>query len=190
MESKRIHRLTEDFVRNGYVVISGVSAERKRFLWNTTLSPALQLFWSKRHADFEIDDPKTWPCPLGGKAYGDTLTEEVAGLPALLSENYEAQAILVYFCAGRSMMGMTFGAQTHWRLKLLVNPLWALGLTCPRMGIRLGGESSEESEEACHLQGKEQSWHLVNWPAGEEEGIVGGAAVQGGAHIDSGTYCT
>jgi hypothetical protein len=118
-------------------------------------------------------------------------------MPALLSEKYEAQAILVYFCSGSSFRGISFGSQTHWRLKLLVNPLWSLGLSGgPVMSAM---EEKKGSSKELQLVGKDQSWHLVNWPAAADEvveevrtcgrgegGSWVGKPVKGGAHIDSG----
>jgi hypothetical protein len=199
-EMKRIQRMAEEFVTTGYVVVSGVSPPHKRHFWEKTLAPALEIFWQQRHPGFEITSPNTWPTPVGGKAYADTFTEHVPGMPSLLSSNYEAQAILVYFCSGSSLQTISFGLQTHWRLKLLVNPLWALGLSSENNGsVPSEVETEDESHSSaplqpCRLVGKDQSWHLVNWPAGEEEqrevkaggGSVRGMPFSGGAHIDSG----
>lgn len=190
-EINRIHILTEEFVRSGYVVISGVSTSRKKKIWETVLGPVLQSFWRGKHLGFDITEPKTWPRPVGGKAYGDTFTGKVPGLPNLMSENYEAQAVLAYFCSGPLLNTMTFGSQTHWRLKLLINPLWALGLASePAAPLLSHDKATDQSRvgESCRLVGKEQSWHLVNWPASPEEGDNAGPGcpVQNGAHIDAG----
>ena len=199
IETKRIQRLAEDFVRNGYVVISGVAPSRKRHYWTTVLAPILQRFWQQRHTDFDMNTPSTWPCPDDGKAYVDTFEECVPGMPQLISENYEAQAILVYFCSGSNWQrSISFGRQTHWRLKLLISPLWALGIFSGRpLSLPEEEEEGEKKTEpgmgmqACHLVGKEQSWHLVNWPAStraveQRGGSVVGSPIEGGAHIDSG----
>lgn len=176
LETKRIKLLAEAFVRDGYVAISGVSPKRKRVLWDTILSPVLQQYWASRHSTFDITSVDSWPTPIGGKAYGDTFTDEsIPGLPALISENYEAQAILVYFCSGSSFRCISFGSQTHWRLKLLISPFWAAGLW-----------KGPFPENSSYLVGKDQSWHLVNWPAGNSEGNVVGNQFHNGAHIDSG----
>jgi hypothetical protein len=111
----------------------------------------------------------TLSCPLFCSNIG-----QVATLP-LISENYEAQAILVYFCSGSSFRFISFGSQTHWRLKLLISPFWAAGLW-----------KGPFPENSSYLVGKDQSWHLVNWPAGNSEGNVVGNQFHNGAHIDSG----
>jgi hypothetical protein len=171
LEIRRISRLARKFAINGYVCIKGITPERKRRVWHKYLSHALFSFWRERHPGMATDDPDTWPCPSNGKAYEDNMTQRIEQTPLIYSENYEAQAILCCFLSPR-LRHVSFGLQTHWKLKLLLSPLWAIGLF-----------NDPCSYGSLVLHGDDQAWHIVNWPAPH---FNASQPVPEGGHIDSG----
>ena len=171
LEIRRIGCLAEHFVVHGYVCISGVKPARKKAVWSHLLYNHFFGYWQGRHPNMTRDCPLTWPCDPSGKTYEDNLTDSIDGTPLLYTENYEAQAILCFLMSSR-LRHVTFGKQSHWRLKLLIDPLWSLGFS-----------RSPDDNTSITLGGDDQAWHIVNWPAPD---LPHPEAVPNGGHIDSG----
>ena len=145
--------------------------------WEMLLKPRMMKHWENMHAGF---DPCSgcYPEPLSGKNYSMTLKDSaVPGMPRVYSDNYLAQAVLCYF-VDPDMTLIHFGKQTHWKLKLLIDPLWAItSLLSPSEGMVL------EPEGMYAFEGDEQAWHITALPnkQGKE-----GKPIRRNSHFDAG----
>jgi hypothetical protein len=159
--------LSHQLMRQGYVKISSeVSSREKNQIWNTLLLPQLLLHWASY--GFNPNDTSTWPQTRS--AHHLTYTKEIDHLPKLISRNFYVQGIISYII-DPSFQTISFGPQTHWKLKMLVNPLWVLS-------------DRFQPANMIELTGVDQSWHIVNIPNLCSDVCCGSPKVQG-SHIDS-----
>ena len=172
-EKDRLRKIMSRLMLDGYTVIKGVCPQKKEQAWKI-LEEKINSHWKKsRGRNFDIAEQATWPRPKDGRAYKDTLTDKVEGLPRLYSENYEAQALLCML-VDSSLSQAHFGANTHSKLRLLI------GLDEYCVGV------SKSPLGSLELFGSDQAWHIVNWP-NPESGMVG-QAIKKGAHVDGGQF--
>ncbi|KAJ1411991.1 hypothetical protein B484DRAFT_455496 [Ochromonadaceae sp. CCMP2298] len=155
-----LRRLSEELLRKGYVKIPCVDGRTKRIAWHRIL-PVLERSWQTPASSFS--QLTTAP---DGRTKPYTVTETIPGLPLLVADNYYVQGIVATICDPG--LSFHFGSRTHWRLRLLMDPLWAWSFLAPIPG----------------LFGLDQSWHIANFP--NKLGMEAGTSVPLGCHIDSG----
>ena len=168
----------QNFVTNGILIVeSGVSVSQKKYIWESYIKPKLVAHWMKEQNDFKDGDISTYPNPSNGKSHNMTCTEIIPNLPKLISSNFEIQ-ILIAYLIDPSLQLVHFGTQTHWLLKIYINPLWFI------FGDRF------KPSNMFSLQGDDQSWHTVN--VINSHGIAGQPVSENSIHIDAGdciVYC-
>jgi hypothetical protein len=163
-ERRRVAHSVDELMKYGMVHVNCTSREDKRRHWPKLLEALVEV-WRKEVPGFEMTDHSTWP---RGYCKGTALTEKVEGALRLVTDNYDVQSIA---CAlfDPELQRFHFGAQSHWKLRLLVNLRWAL---CPWV------EACKDT--TCSLHGCDEAWHLTSWPTAT------GASVKRKTHIDGG----
>ena len=170
-ERKRLANKAMVFATNGFIEITdAVTATNKRDSWDILL-PRLIEYWEGVFPGFSISDRATWPI---GVQRSSSYREKVPDLPKLIMDSYEVQAIM---CAlfDPNISLFHFGEQSHWRLRMLISPIWAIS---PSSVWAMPSGSIK-------LHGVDQSWHLPNWPEQRTEQSFNGE-VPNGTHIDGG----
>ena len=133
LEYSRITRKVKALLLRGFILVDGISKFEKRNRWRK--------YFLKLGLSQEVS---TWP---------DTIREHMPGLPPLLKNNYEVQSIINYIY-DPSFKKVNFGLKTHWKLRLLANPLWFF---FPQYF----------QAESMTLDYDDQSWHIINIPTND-----------------------
>lgn len=150
--AKRANHRARRLCRDGMLVIrSAVSGERKRSCWENILRPHMVSHWKKQYENFSLQNINDIPQPQNGRRYEMTSTHLLDGMPLLVSENFELQMIIAALIDKRLAL-VSFGSQTHWKLKLFMSPLWFM----------FGDKFQPTS--MIQLSGADQAWHLTNAP--------------------------
>jgi len=140
---------------HGFVEIEGVEPSAKQVAW-LMLRPALYSHYVAKFPAFSTSSPApSWPRPDNGKTYEMTVTKKVDGLPLLVSSNYTAQALSAYLVSSNLSL-VHFGPQTHYKLKLLISPLWFL------LGDSFSPSNMGRPMHSLH--GEDQAWHIPSFP--------------------------
>ena len=178
-ELKRMSLLALELSQEGFLKLRSDTGTvpKKKIAWDMLLKPRMMKHWRSVHAEF---DPTlgSYPEPPNGKNYAMTLRESaVPGMPRVYSSNYLAQAVLCYF-VDPDMQLIHFGEQTHWKLKLLIDPMWALtSLLSPTESMIV------KPKEMYTFEGDDQAWHITTLPNKHGEA---GKAVPWNSHFDAG----
>ena len=173
LERAKWAKKTEQLIRDGFLEVEGISTSQKSIAWSELLLRFEEL-WSKQVDGFELTDQTTWPQGVDKKT---TLTERVVlRQPRLITDSYEVQAISSAIYDPR-MERFHFGAQTHWRLRLMVDLFWCL---FPRWAAP---SPSANANSTCELKGCDEAWHILNWPLRDDKAQE---SFYSSTHIDAG----
>lgn len=167
-EKNALRRKVKNWVKDGYVLLNGVSGKSKSKLWKD-ISDRLIIFWSNISEGFEISDPLTWPPRADRKKYTFTEMNILSRSTKIFTNNYQVQA-LICSLYDPNLTRVHFGYQTHWQLRLLINPFWGLfPFWVP--------------SDSINLFGTDEAWHMPLWPTFDDslkpEDYIS-------AHIDAG----
>ena len=154
-ELENIKKLSEQWLIDGMIFLdSPVTSTNKYISYYENLKPRLISHFNKvTNNSFDIKNIETYPMPSNGKMNHMSLHDDaIPKVPKLVSSSYLTQAILCWICDPK-MKYTHFGSeQTHFKLKCLISPLWAL------FGDIFKPKNMYE------LKGIDQSWHIVNLP--------------------------
>jgi hypothetical protein len=162
-------------IKDGLLVLES-PFKKKAMIWGKFIRPHLTNHWQSEYnipidIRTKMDDLlRLIPHPDHGRRKEMTLRSKLPHLPSLVSNNFEVQA-LICSLFHRDMKVVHFGRQTHWKLKLLLNPLWFLF-----------GDVFKP-KDMFEVAGEDQSWHIVNAP--NSEGQIG-QRIPRSSHIDAG----
>ena len=206
-ERQRVRRLCMRFIRDGFIKLrvpfgsvfqTGYSNQkenfraRKRKTWLDTVKPTLEAQWRTKGLD--IDDLSTWPNPTNGRAKDYTITSMFPRpncLPKLCSDNYEVQAIICALYDDKLSGLFHFGEfHTHWKLKLLLRPVWFLmgSRMAPTLYTDMGNTRKTDCPRMVTgaLFGSDEAWHIPLFP--NKSNVPAGTVTPNGPHIDSGPH--
>jgi hypothetical protein len=171
---RNIKSKCDKFLIDGSILLdSNVSQWDKFACWHFKLKPNMLKIWNL--FNFIPSDDRTWP--TGRTTHHLSLTNgNIPGMPQIFSNSFHVQAIISQIL-DPSLMLIHFGPSTHWKLKLLVQPLWLLS-------------NEYRPEDMFLFEGSDQAWHIVNIPQIDTNisaisGVTSRQKVDG-THLDGG----
>ena len=171
---------------HGYIKIDSITPSEKKRIWDTVILPQLSAHWATVHNDlnFNLYSELSWPRPENGTSYSSNLTNAIQKeYPKLFSTNFDVQAIISYLIDER-LQAVSFGEQTHWKLRLLRSSNSTFSLLCYALkGLLLFPPTSPVPVTTLNLHGNDHGWNLINWPQSHHPS---GTPVPSKAHIDGG----
>lgn len=164
--------IAECLCKDGIITMkSFVESNEKENIWKKIMKPHMITHWGSIYDRFDPDDIDSIPQPENGRRYEMASRDSsIPDLPKLTSQNYGMQIVI---CAlfDSTFQLVHFGKQTHWKVKLIISPLWWLF-----------GDSFEPPS-MFELFGADQAWHLANAP--NIHGVCG-KCIPTNTHIDGG----
>ena len=183
-ELDRLHVQADLLSTRGWIEVPSVGTKEKEAAWRS-LWPVLAAHYSEKFPNFSVPHGR-WPRPADGKSHSMTCPQKVPDQPLLITSSYPVQSLTSYLIS--PTLGLVhFGSSTHWKLKLMVRPLWLLA-------------DAFEPEGMVEMRGEDQGWHIPSFPRGgggreeakKKEGEGGRTEQKGGgpkpnnSHFDGG----
>ena len=183
-ELRRLHFLSEELAREGFLKLRmdnySNQVRNKKLSWDMLLKPRMLKHWESKYDGFDCSkEVGGWPEPKNGKNYSMTLRDQqVPGMPKVFSSHYLSQAILCYFIDPQMRLVHFGDKQTSFKLKLLIDPVWAFTSLLPHESMISRPNGMFE------FRGDDQSWHITSLPNRAHGGR--GKAIAWNSHFDAG----
>ncbi len=190
-ELSKLHERAENLATNGFIYLNmeeHVPSSVKSQAYEKYLKPHLLNYWKKVEPQMNLNqgEEEYWPQNELGRVHHLTSRKtDIENMPKVFSGYYTLQAVVAYLVDPRLNL-IHFGAQTSWKLKFLISPLWAISHAIQAI-IDINIPILEDFCKPKHMfefQCADQSWHIVVLP-NTKYGTLG-VPQPYGAHYDNG----